>query len=129
MLLAGEILVAEGEAGTPDQGVAEPGVGVETDRQFVGRCGRGAWRRDCTVAGRRSGADRVGYLIHRRDVSDGGQARVLKGDEAMSLAEDGLAVMVALVPPLGTGAVQMLISVPSAAVKWVTSTNGRPASR
>ena len=45
----------------------------------------------------------------------------------MSLAAEGFAVMVDLAPPVRMGAVQMLISVPSEAVKWVTSTNGSPA--
>ena len=36
---------------------------------------------------------------------------------AMSAAEVGLAVMVSVPPPLAIGAVQMLISAPSAAVK------------
>src|SRR5258708_2491579 len=43
---------------------------------------------------------------------------------AMSAEDEGLAVIVAAAPPLAIGAVQMLISVLSDAVKCVTSTNG-----
>ena len=46
---------------------------------------------------------------------------------AMSADDVGLAVIVAAVPPLVMGAVQMLISVLSEAVKCVTSTNGSPS--
>ena len=41
---------------------------------------------------------------------------------AMSAVAEGLAVTVSALPPGGTGAVQMLIWVPSDAVKFVTST-------
>ena len=45
---------------------------------------------------------------------------------AISPAADGFAVMVGLLPPVITGAVHTLISVPSEAVKCVTSTKGSP---
>jgi hypothetical protein len=45
---------------------------------------------------------------------------------AMSAVPVGLAVMTGAVPPVPTGAVQTLISVPSEAVKCVTSTKESP---
>ena len=45
---------------------------------------------------------------------------------AISPAAVDVAVMAGAVPPVLTGAVQMLISVPSDAVKCVTSTNWSP---
>src|SRR5450756_183712 len=44
-----------------------------------------------------------------------------------SAAEAGFTVTVSALPPLGTGAVQTLISVPSAAVNWVASTKVSPS--
>ena len=66
------------------------------------------------------------------DLIDGSDALTVDNPEyssammAMSPAAVGVTVMAGAVPPALTGAVQMLISVPSEAVKCVTSTNWSP---
>ena len=110
-----------GEPGPGREGVAEAGVGVKADGQLAAAGGgRG-----------RAGADGRGPLVvpvacawTSSTAAPAAVDRPAYSTAAtpMSAAAVVLAVMVGLVPPPAvTGAVQTDISVPSEAVKWVSS--------